>query len=75
MALSDRDVLALAAFSDFSNLSDPKEIRYQFGEKFFDGSTFSHADLIRIQVVRRFVRELNLTDFYQLAFRGPLKLP
>jgi len=44
MSLSEKDVLQVALFLDFSRSTNVKDVRHQVGERFYDGSTFSCED-------------------------------
>ena len=46
--LSEKDILQVALFLDFSRSTNVKEVRHQVGERFYDGSTFSCEDRHRV---------------------------
>ena len=60
MSLSDKDVLQVALFLDFSRSTNVKEARHQLGERFYDGSTFSYEDRHRILDKLAAIQELYL---------------
>ena len=47
-SLSEKDVLQVALFLDFSCSTNVKDVRHQVGERFYDGSTFSCEDRKRV---------------------------
>ena len=60
MSLSERDVLQVALFLDFSRSTNVKEVRHQVGERFYDGSTFSCEDRHRVLDKLAAIQELYL---------------
>ena len=60
MSLSEKDVLQVALFLDFSRSTNVKEVRHQVGERLYDGSTFSCEDRNRVLDKLAAIQELYL---------------
>ena len=60
MSLSEKDVLQVALFLDFSRSTNVKEVRHQVGERVYDGSTFSCEDRHRVLDKVASIQELYL---------------
>ena len=60
MSLSEKDVLQVALFLDFSRSTNVKEVRHQVGKRFYDGSNFSREDRHRVLDKLAAIQELYL---------------
>jgi hypothetical protein len=60
MSLSEKDVLQVALFPDFSRSTNVKGVRHRVGERFYDGSAFSSEDRHRVLDELAAIHELYL---------------
>jgi hypothetical protein len=71
MDLSEKDVLQVALFLDFSRSTNVKDVRHQVGERFYDGSTFSGEDRNRVLDKLAAIQELYLPPHQVFGRRIP----